>query len=70
MIRYQQGQMPRFWDLLKTQEEKNYLLSFMRAGWDPGSALPDLEPLEEIDRLMREKPRGKLAAILAGAPIN
>lgn len=58
--------MPRFWDLIKTEEEKNFLRSFMPPGWDPDKASLDIETLEEIDRLIRKKPKGKLAAILAG----
>lgn len=58
--------MPRFWDLIKTEEEKNFLRSFMPPGWDPDKPYRYIETLEEIERLVREKPKGKLAAILAG----
>jgi len=62
--------MPRFWDLLKTEEERNYLRSFMPVEWNPDEPFCDLETLEEIDRLMRQKPKGELAAILAGSHLH
>ena len=58
--------MPRFWDLIKTEKEKNFLRSFMPPGWDPDKPCRDIETLEEIERLVREKPKVKLAAIVAG----
>lgn len=60
--------MFRFWDLLKTKREKDFLRSFMPLGWQPVQPFPEIETLEEIDRIMREKPRGELAASLSGKP--
>lgn len=58
--------MPRFWDLIKNEEGRNILRSLMPPGWDPDKPWSDIETLEEIDRLIRQKPKDKLAAILAG----
>jgi len=60
--------MPKFWDLLKTEDEKDHLRSFMPPNWELDQTFPDIEPLEEIDRLIRQKPQGELAAFLAGKP--
>lgn len=58
--------MPRFWDLIKDEKGRNILRSLMPSGWDPDNPYLDIETLEEIDRIIRQKPKGKLAAILAG----
>ncbi|MBA7596809.1 hypothetical protein ES703_03799 [subsurface metagenome] len=60
--------MFRFWDLLKTEREKDYLRSLMPPGWEPGLRFPEIETLEEIDRLIRQMPRGEFASFVAGKP--
>ncbi len=52
------------WDLLTVSEQQALQAAFRfvvprRLDW---------EEFEEIDKLMRQKPRGELAALLSGAP--
>lgn len=42
----------------------------MPPGWDPDGPFVEIETLDEIDRLMREMPRGVLAAMLAGSSLH
>jgi len=57
--------MPRLWDIISV-EARELLKSLMPLGWDPDKPYVDIETLEEIDKLIREKPQGELADILSG----
>lgn len=56
--------MVAFWDLLD-EEERKFLRGFMPRGWEPSRSIQEeqIEPLEEIEKLMQECPQGDAALI-------
>ena len=53
-----------FWDKLKTQEEKDYLIQLMRKrgnpDWQPDEII-EVESPKEIVKIMQERPQGTQA---------
>ncbi len=54
------------WDMLTASEQQALQAAFRIVA--PRQL--DWETFEEIDKLMRQRPRGELAALLSGAPVG
>jgi len=59
----------KFWDALKTEEERDYLIKLMRkkgnTDWQPDEVI-EVESSQEAARIMQEPPKGRQAIITGG----
>jgi len=60
--------MPKLWEMLSDKDRLKLqllMLALGKEGWEPPLSV-HIEPIQEIDKIMRQKPRGKHAAYIGG----